>query len=197
MIFGYTTLLRSIFRLVHSPISPSTMLRSLLAVTAMAAVATARPMSTGTFCADLQKDLPHFCVCAESPAPTKFINLSCNTTILGVILDVGVDISPCAKPDAHATFYANVTNHVYSKSFTAGEKGEYAIPGLAFKIPVIGEVGAIADYDLEGNGNDLKIYIGIDACAGVGPGKCASDFDPKYFPLKIINDTIALDDCSL
>lgn len=53
------------------------------------------------------------------------------------------DISPCAKPDAYATFYANVTNHLYSKKFIVGEYSESQQCTVAVAVRIAGVVGSL------------------------------------------------------
>lgn len=143
-----------------------------------------------TVCDVVAKDLPHECTCANKDGIGG--NVTCTFSVLGTPFGIGLDIEPCKKPNAEIDFEAFFDTHTFDYSIKAGTKGTEAIPGLSFSIDHIIAAGAFVDYELDGNANNLRIIIGIDACADIDHVKhvCGHDVTKKL-PINILNTTVS------
>lgn len=80
--------------------------------------------------------------------------------------------------------------HTFGPISAEGVK-DYPVPGLSVDIPEIGEAGINAALGIDGDVENLKIEIGLDACAKVlGVHKCGEDIT-HYLPIWILRKSFS------
>lgn len=129
---------------------------------------------------EIIEPLPEECSCHE---PNKLsLQVECVKSFESVYLNdtigLKMNLDPC-DPDG-ASLSLDITEFEHNIDFpieriSAGEEKNLPLPGLSIHVPGIVNLGLDAAVLIEGNLDQLKLKVGINACAGVHTKQiCAS-----------------------
>ena len=143
-------------------------------------------------CNIIGSHLPSKCTCKDYDVSDAQINCTINFLNRDEI-DVSATLSPCSMP-AYLELRVEEEKHHIGHTFgpiSAEGVRDYPVPGLSVDIPKIGEAGINAALGIDGDVENLKIEIGLDACAKVlGIHKCGEDIT-KHLPIWILRKTFS------
>ena len=148
------------------------------------------------FCAEISKLLGDDCKVAE----TDCLRITCVIDLLHVeTIDVDLDLHGIcsANPSIKFTVAEKEFNIHYEKVVGEGSDVEFPIPGLTIGIPLLPvKAGVYGAATIAGKEDDLKLFLGIDACAEAVVTECGSKLS-KDLPYWILHGTFnASDVCS-
>ena len=91
------------------------------------------------------------------------------------------------KPD-FAFYYDPGTGYVLGKQFGLPYTDRFPIPDLGVSIPLLGEIGMMAEIDTSGTLKDISVAFGIGACLG---STCDKQLDiiGSYLPIDLLTLT--------
>jgi hypothetical protein len=145
-----------------------------------------------SICEIIDSHLPSKCNCQEFDGDRAQVNCTINFLDLDEIR-VSATLSPCSMP-AYLTLRVAEEKHHIGHTFgpiSAEGVKDYPVPGLSVDIPEIGEAGINAALGIDGDVENLKIEIGLDACAKVlGVHKCGEDIT-HYLPIWILRKSFS------
>merc|ERR1712151_472621 len=100
-----------------------------------------------------------------------------------------LDFALCTVP-AHLDLV--VTESTHGVNFTlagieAGQEQDIPIPGLSVAIPKIGNAGVDVSVELDGDLEDLKMEVGVDACAEIAKHKVCGSTLTKHLPFWVLH----------
>ena len=148
--------------------------------------------SSFSVCKIIGSHLPSKCTCKDYDVSDAQINCTINFLNRDEI-DVSATLSPCSMP-AYLELRVEEEKHRIGHTFgpiSAEGVRDYPVPGLSIDIPKIGEAGINAALGIDGDVENLKIEIGLDACAKVlGIHKCGEDVT-KHLPIWILRKTFS------
>eukprot|EP00039_Didymoeca_costata_P030469 m.29722 g.29722 ORF g.29722 m.29722 type:complete len:179 (-) comp8131_c0_seq1:120-656(-) len=143
-------------------------------------------------CDEIDPYLPSFCKCNPMELGA---DLNCSVDLFDTKIVAAFRIEPCdTEPLIEAEF--EYKDEKWDYKLQLGKREQVDIPGLSFKVPFVGEVAAVLDYQVSLIQNrsidDLSVLLGIDACGQVeGKRECGENIT-KELPFYIFNDTFTL-----
>ena len=153
-----------------------------------------KPLNTSSFsvCEIIGSHLPSECKCTDFQKSDAQVN--CTIDFLGRDeIDVSATISPCSLPAYLELTVVEEKHHIGHTFGPISSEGveDYPVPGLSVDIPKVGEAGINAAIGIDGDLEDLKIEIGLDACAKIlGIHKCGEDIT-KHLPIWVLRKSFS------
>jgi hypothetical protein len=159
--------------------------------TVAASLVLASTVSAQSVCDHIFKKVPKECVVSKD-----CLHWDCGFEILKNPINVTLDISPCAKPNAIFDVGIEMPKQgvEFNYPFPANTQFHEPVPGASISLDGLLSAGVFVDLDASGNELDMDVVIDIDLCGEAGKilNFCGEQlpYVGKYLPLVLLNETI-------